>query len=130
MPGPFSHGGGNTVRSETILFDDHVPAGTVRMVLERSLKYRGKIREMTIVFYPGQQKTLEVNPYMLRAPDLYVPLTKYVGDRKYFSGDDSKFEIQMVMPFFVDDKLVVEVNNTSAFDYDLYVLFEIDYEVV
>lgn len=115
-------------RSDAILFDESIPAGTSKLVLKRKLSMPGFVKEMTIVFYPGQEKTLQVLPYMEKAPDIAVPFTKYAGDRAYYSGDDSKFEVTMNMRFGSQDQLCVEVSNTSAFDYDLYVLYELTYE--
>lgn len=115
------------MRSDTILFDETIAAGTTGMIIKKKLPYPGYLREMTIEFYPGQQKTLQVNPYMEKAPDIMVKLAKYAGDRQYFSGDDSKYEVAMNMRFGSQDNICVEVSNTSAFAYDLYVLFELEY---
>jgi hypothetical protein len=115
------------VGSDAILFDESIPAGTSKLILRKKMVYSGFVKEMTIVFYPGQQKTLQVLPYMEKAPDIAVPFTKFAGDRDYYSGDNSKFEVTMNMRFGTQDQLCVEVSNTSAFDYDLYVLFELVY---
>lgn len=116
--------------SETVLFDQTIPGGTDGLTLEHRLKFPGVIRRMTIEFYPGQEKGLRVLPYLMRAPDIYVPLSKFAGDRAYFSGDDSRYEIVMRQPFGIDDRICVDVWNPTTYDYNLYVLFEVDYGVM
>jgi hypothetical protein len=116
------------MRSDSILFDQSIPAGQT-VSLERLLPFNGRVTKMTITNYPGQQKSLQVTPYMLRAPDLYVSLATFAGNRKFFSGDETTYNIAMSMPFYSQDKLCVDVTNTSANAYDLYVLYEIEFEV-
>lgn len=116
------------MRSDVVLFDQSIPAGTSNLILRKTLTFGGYLRETTIQFYPGQQKSLQVKIYMEKAPDIAVPLSKYAGDRDYFSGDDSKYEIAMNMQFGKHDILCVEVSNVDSLnDYDLYVLYELVY---
>lgn len=115
------------MRSDSILFDQSIPAGQ-RASFEKSMFFAGRVKKMTMTFYPGQQKSLQVKPFMLRAPDLFVSLAKFSGSRGFFSGDENTYIIEMSMAFGSQDKLCVDVVNTSANDYDLYVLFEVEYK--
>jgi hypothetical protein len=114
------------MRSSSVLFDQAVPAGQTKY-FEKVLPYNGRVTKMTITLYPGQQKALQVKPYMLKAPDVFAGLTAYAGSRGYFSGDENTYTIQMNIPFVAQDKLAVDATNIGTNDYDLYVLFEIEY---
>lgn len=116
------------MRSDSILFDAKIPSDS-KAELRKKIPFNGYIRKMTIVFYPGQEKALQVNPYVLTWGDLAIPLTKFTGDKSFFSGDDDQFNIGMSQRIKTDDYIVIEVENvSSSYDYDLYVMFEIEYE--
>lgn len=114
------------MRSDSVLFDQTVPAGQSAS-FEKQLSFAGRVKKMTMTFYPGQQKSLQVKPFMLRAPDYFVSLAKFAGAHQYFSGDENTYIIEMSMAFGKQDKVCVDVVNTSTNDYDLYVLFEVEY---
>lgn len=113
----------------TILFDQSIPGGTNNLILEMPVHRPGTITKMTIRFYPGQQKTLQVRPFVQRPPDGVEELAQYTGTRKYFSGDNDIFEIKMDFPIDAEYKISLDISNVSspAQTYDVYVIFEIDY---
>lgn len=114
------------MRSTSVLFDQTVPAGQTKY-FEKSLPFAGRVTKMIVTLYPGQQKSLQVKPYMMEAPDVFKGLTAYAGNRSYFSGDENTYEISLNIPFRAQDKLAVDATNIGGFDYDLYVLFEVEY---
>lgn len=110
-----------------VLIFESIPAGTVRQLIEREIKRPAKMDKVLIRFFPGQQNTLTVRPYIRKTSGAVQELSMYTGETS-FAGDDND------VPFAVDvaidqyDKVCIEVSNSSTYDYDAYVLFEIEYK--
>lgn len=115
------------MKTEVISFRTKVLNMTTKQILER-VKADGEVRELRIRFYFGQEHGLQVQAYVLHTGNRREEFVTFAGDtNNYFSGDDDYFIFPCNTIIGLDDELVVYVNNTSGFDYDLSVDIVVHY---
>lgn len=85
------------------------------------------MHKILLRFFPGQQNTLTVRPFIRKASSGAVQeLTAYTGN-DYFAGDGNDVPFDLLYPLEQYDQFCIEVSNSSAYAYDVYVLAEIEY---
>lgn len=114
-------------RKEVISFRKRITAGQTVGFSER-VKAAGTVEGVKVKFYVGQEKSLQVYPYIEHKGRKYESLITYPeGTDNYLSGDDEDNTYDVVVPVDNDDYVKVNVTNTSAYDYDLSCDISIDY---
>jgi hypothetical protein len=115
---------------ETISFRQTIPPsnGTPTILQER-LKAPCTVEKLRVRFYKGQQLALQVNAYIEHKGQRYENLITYAeGTRKYLSGDDDRYEYDVVLTADNDDYIKVWVLNTDPTNpYDVIVDVMVDY---
>lgn len=115
-------------KKEVIAIRKTVPAGATVIVSER-VKGPGTVEELRVRFYPGQSRSLRVNPYVLHKGDQAEPMLTYPeGTENFLSGDDDTLIFPSVVTVENDDNIrVIAQNMSSGFDYTLVIDVVIDY---
>jgi uncharacterized membrane protein len=115
-------------KKETVAFIKIIPAGTSAKLLER-VKGEGTVEKLTVRFYPGQQKSLQVRAIIIHKGNKIEDLITYPeGGDSYLSGDDDSLVFNIVIPVENDDEIAISVKNIDASnDYTLMAFLEIDY---
>lgn len=122
--------GGVKLKTEVISFRSPVLNLETKQILER-VKANGEVRELRIRFYSGQEHALRVQAYVLHVGNRREEFVTFAGDtNNYFSGDDDYFIFPCSCLVGLDDELVVYVNNTSEFDYNMAVDILVHYNEV
>lgn len=113
---------------EVVSFRKVIAPSTEQTFVER-IKSPGTIEQARVRFYPGQQKALQVQPYVIHKGQLREDLLTYSeGTDKYLSGDDDTFEFPCVVTVDYDDELHVYAKNTDAtYSYTLVIDVVVDY---
>jgi hypothetical protein len=119
--------GGQTLRQPILIFES-VPAGTSKLIIKRQIRRPADLKKILMRFLPGQQNTLTVRPFIRKGGSGAVQeLSAYLGN-VYFAGDDNDIPFDLSFTLEQYDEFCIEVSNSSAYDYDVYVLAEIEYE--
>jgi len=114
-------------KKEIITLRESIPTSTSKVYAER-VKDNGTIESVKLRFYSGQEMQLKVLPYIRRTGNRIEYLTTSPNDNKYIYGDDDYFILDVVIPVYYDDEIIVEVINESpTYAYDLSVDITIDY---
>ncbi len=114
-------------KMETMQFKAKIPSGTSTRLYER-IKSNGTIEKVYVRFYPGQEGTLQVRPYINHIGQKIEDLVTYPnGVDHYLSGDDDFLEFPVSIPVANDDEVAVYVQNTGDYDYTLDVKIVVDY---
>jgi ABC-type amino acid transport substrate-binding protein len=115
-------------KKETISFTATITAGTSQL-LSQEIKQAATVERIFGKFYPGQQNTLHVQPYLLMSQGRVDQLVTYPSNANaYLSGDDRDFDMPISFDVLPNDKIMVNVNNTGAYDYTLQIAFVVDYQ--
>lgn len=110
------------MKSEVVSFRrDCLPNET--QTLKERVKAAGRIQEVRIRFYPGQESALRVNPFVLHKGSKSENLVTYAeGTLTYFAGDDDYFVLPCSTLVENDDELCLYyLNNNGSFTYTLAV---------
>jgi hypothetical protein len=130
---------GNTIasrrsveKSEPFAFLDSVPKGTT-LVLSERIEIDARAKRMLIYIPAGSEGSLHIRPYFKTDKGTPRDFAKFVGSKKYYSGDDVVFDIPLDVPIKAYSEIIVEAKNTTdvilGYDYSLNVIIDIAYEV-
>lgn len=103
------------MKAEVMSFRREITPGQSLVLTER-IKDRGEVSEVRIRFYPGQERSLQVRPFLqlfnLQTEDLFT----WAGNssESWLSGDDDYFVFPVSASVVPDDNVAVWVNNTDA----------------
>lgn len=104
-------------KKETITFRTSAATGTSGTITER-VKARGVILSIQPRFYPGQENTLQIRPYVRHKVSRDEPLVTYPnGANQYLSGDDDAPVYAVSIAVENDDEIHVYYSNTGAYTY-------------
>lgn len=121
--------GGVKKKSEVIVFRKDVADGESGFIPAR-VKGNGTIQEIRVRFYPGQELSLKVSPFLERKGQVPEPLISYpAGGNKFLSGDDDYFIFPVVSPVNNDDfiKIWYSNENGGGFVYTVVCDIVVDY---
>ena len=107
-------------KTEVIAFRKVIPKGSEVRLHER-IKSDGYIERFMIRFYAGQERELQVQPYVLHKGARTEHFITYQGDSEpYLSGEDDRYEYPLSINVEYDDEVYVYCKNTSdTYDYTL-----------
>jgi hypothetical protein len=116
-------------KKEIISFREVIPAGTVvALEFNERVKGDGTVETLKVRFYRGQQKSLEVYPFIRHKGNKDESLITFAGNTRHLSGDDDYFIYNVVTPVENDDQIMVQVKNIDPTNpYTMVVDVEIDY---
>lgn len=107
------------MKTEVISFRQDITAGQQLTITER-IKDKGEIIEVRVRFYPGQERALQVRPFVqlfnLQTEDLLTwgGSTNGSGSPdRFLSGDEDYFVFPVSASVVADDNIAVWVNNTD-----------------
>lgn len=110
------------MKKEVITIRKVVPSlSGVGKVVER-IKDNGSVEEIRIRFYPGSQRTLKVEPFILHKGNKREDFFTYpLGTEKNITGDDDYLIFPVTVNFEYDDELVIQYDNIGDYAYTLSV---------
>jgi hypothetical protein len=110
------------MKAENISFRKVIQPLESGMLKER-VKANGVIRQVSIRFYSGQEKSLRVRPFVLHKASRAEDFFTYVeGTDVFMSGDNDVFNFPITLDVEYDDQIAVSYENTSsAYPYSLVV---------
>lgn len=107
---------------DVISFTKKIPKGTKNLILSERIKDNGTVIAVNVRFYPGQQLSLQVRPYIEpKGTKGIVDLLTYPdGTEQFLFGDDDRRSFTNGLAVKYDDYVKVMVTNTSdTYDYTL-----------
>lgn len=116
------------MKTEVISFRESVMSGQNGSIKER-LKSMGRVTEVRIRFYAGQEGTLRISPYILHKNSRREDIVTYANNNTgaYLNGDDDYFIFPVSIDFDNDDEFVVEYINYGGYTYTLKVDVIVNY---
>jgi hypothetical protein len=120
---------GDSVKKEIITFREVIPANTLQTLeFKERIKANGTIETVKVRFYKGQQKALEVYPFVRHKGNKDESLITYSGSTSHLSGDDDYFIYDVVVPVENDDQMMIHVKNIDpTYAYTMVVDVAVDY---
>jgi len=119
------------MKKEVISFRASILENDTYTFKER-LKDNGFIEEVKIRFYPGVEKSLRVNPYILHKENRREELVTFPDmTDQFITGDDDYLTFPVSIEFAYDDEMAVDVSNVSdMYAYSLVVDVIVSYSGV
>jgi hypothetical protein len=117
------------MKAEVMSFRKDIDPNTMMTLTER-IKDTGAVSEVRIRFYPGQERALQVRPFVKLFNSMSEDLFTFAGGStdKFLSGDDDYLVFPVTADVVADDELAVWVNNTDLnYTYTLVVDVVINY---
>jgi hypothetical protein len=108
------------LKTEVLSFrKDILPNSNV--LLKERIKDTGRVTEIRVRFYPGQERQLQVKPYGLLTGNRAEDVLTYVGGTEtYLTGDNDYFVFPVSLELNMDDEFAVSaVNLSSSYTYTL-----------
>lgn len=119
-------------KSEPFAFLDTALKGQT-LVIEERIEINARAKRMLIYIPAGSEGALHVRPYFKTDKGTPRDFAKFVGAKKYYSGDDVVFDIPLDVPIKAYSTIYVEAENTTdavtGFDYSVNVIIDLAYEV-
>lgn len=86
------------------------------LTLTERIKDTGEVSEIRIRFYPGQERSLQVRPFVQLFNSMSEDLFTWAGGstEKFLSGDDDYLVFPVTANVVADDLIAVWVSNTDA----------------
>lgn len=107
------------MKTEVMSFRQDIPPSTTKTITE-VVKAKGEVIEVRLRFYPGQERSLQVRPFLklaeLQAEDLFTWGGSNNGTGapdKFLSGDDDYFVYPVSATVDRVDQVAVWVNNSD-----------------
>jgi hypothetical protein len=125
-------------KSEVMSFRKDIPPLTTMTILER-IKSKGEISEVRIRFYAGQERQLQVRPFVQMLNQQTEDMFTFAGSTNannlapiptdpFLSGDDDYFTFPVNLDVVADDNIAVWVSNLDTnYTYTLVVDVVISY---
>ena len=103
------------MKAEVMSFRQDISPGQMVTLTER-IKDKGEIIEVRVKFYPGQERALQVRPFVQLFNSMTEDLFTWGGGstEKFLSGDDDYFVFPVSASVVADDNLAIWVNNTDT----------------
>lgn len=98
---------------ENFFVQDEVAVSSTETYTQR-IKADGTLEKMSIRFYPGCSKTLQIYAYIKRKGNNALEAICSMGSEAFFAGDDDKFVLDVVTPVNLDDEIYIKAINTDA----------------
>lgn len=120
----------NRDKKEYMVFRKTIPANTtIPIVFKERIKGDGTVESLDVRFYIGQQKMLQVNPYIEHKNEMIESLVQFQDDcDQFLAGDDDRFSFNPIIPVENNEQVCVSViNNDPVNDYTLMVTVGVDY---
>jgi hypothetical protein len=119
-----------TVKKEVIAIRKDVLPNEKVTIRER-IKDNGLIEELRVRFYPGQERALQVRPYVLHDSRRIEDVFTYPDNTELFiSGDDDYLIFPVSVGVRYDDEFIVEAfNNNANYTYTVVVDVVVSYEM-
>jgi hypothetical protein len=116
------------MKKEVMSFRQDVPAGETVIIKER-IKDNGTIEQVRVRFYAGQEKELQVRPYVEHHARNSEDVISYAeGTQPFLSGEDDEFIFPCAVDVQYDDSFVVWAkNNDLVYTYTVSVDVVISY---
>lgn len=116
------------MKKEVLSFRKIINANTTDVLHER-IKADGTIEEIRIRFYTGQQKSLQLNPFVEHKGNKIEQIISYPSTTDNFiSGDDDYFIFPISVPVEYDDYFKIHAKNIDpTYNYTVTVDVVIDY---
>jgi hypothetical protein len=117
------------MKAEVMSFRQDIPPQTM-MTLSERIKDVGAVTEVRVRFYPGQERGLQVRPFVKLFNSMSEDLFTWAGGstEKFLSGDDDYLVFPVTADVVADDEIAVWVNNTdTTYTYTLVVDVVINY---
>lgn len=119
-------------KSEPFVFAETVPKGH-KIKLSELIEIPCRAVNLKIIIPLGPEGDLWIRPYFKTSKDTPRQFVNFVGNKKYFSGDDVVYDIPLDVPIEAYSTLIVEAENKTdaitGFDYSLDVIISVEYEV-
>jgi hypothetical protein len=121
---------GQEMKKEVLSFRKEIAPNSVEN-LKEMIKDNGAIEEVRIRFYAGQERSLQVRPYVTHNGGITEDMFTYVGGTEnILSGDDDYFVFPVNVEVKYDEHVNVWVSNISAdYTYTLAVDIVIAYNI-
>lgn len=102
------------MKAEVMSFRQDIAPNTVLTLTER-IKDKGEIIEVRVKFYPGQERALQIRPFVQLFNSMTEDLFTWAGGttEKFLSGDDDYFVYPVSATVEADDNVAIWVNNTD-----------------
>jgi hypothetical protein len=102
------------MKTEVMSFRQDIAPNTMMTLTER-IKDKGEVVEIRIRFYPGQERALQVKPFLQMFNSMTEDLFTWAGGttEKFLSGDDDYLVFPVSATVVADDNIAVWVNNTD-----------------
>lgn len=120
---------GDLNKKEVISFRAAVAPNTTNTIFREQVKADGTVEKVSVRFYPGQQMSLHVFPFISHKGDQTESLVTYPKNtNNYLAGDDDYLVFDMVATVEYLDWIEVMVSNVDpANTYTLVVDVVVDY---
>lgn len=119
-------------KSEPFAFLDTAPKGQT-IEIKELIEMNARAKRLLVYIPGGSEGALQIKPYFLTDKGTPRDFAKFVGAKKYYSGDDVVFDIPLDVPIKAYSTIVVQATNTTdpvtGFDYSVNVIIDIAYEV-
>jgi hypothetical protein len=110
-------------------FRQDIAPSTMGTLTER-IKDAGEVVEIRIRFYPGQERSLQVRPFLQMFNSMSEDLFTWAGGStdRFLSGDDDYLVFPVSATVVADDNIAVWFNNTDTqYTYTLVVDVVVQY---
>jgi len=103
------------MKAEVMSFRQDILPLQALTITER-VKDKGEIIEVRVKFYPGQERSLQVKPFVQLFNSMSEDLFTWAGGTtdKFLSGDDDYFVYPVSASVVADDNVAVWVSNTDS----------------
>jgi hypothetical protein len=102
------------MKTEVIAFRQNINPSTSQTIIER-VKANGRVAEIRVRFYPGQERELQIRPFVSLLNRLTEDVLTYpAGTEGYLSGDDDYLIFPVSVELRTDDNICVWANNVNA----------------
>lgn len=103
------------MKTEVMSFRQDIAPST-SMILTERIKDKGSVVEIRVRFYPGQERSLQVRPYLQMFNSMTEDLFTWAGGStdRFLSGDDDYLVFPVSAEVVTDDNIAVWVNNIDA----------------
>jgi hypothetical protein len=102
------------MKAEVMSFRQDIAPLTAMTLTER-VKDRGEVTEVRVRFYPGQERALQVRPFIQLFNSMTEDMFTWAGGStdRFLSGDDDYLVFPVSATVVADDNIAVWVNNTD-----------------
>lgn len=101
------------MKKEVMAFRKVISGGR-NLTLSERLKANGTVEEIRVRFYPGQQRSLQISPYVMHKSERREDLFTYpFNTETYLTGDNDYLVFPVTLDFEYDDEFHINVFNAD-----------------